>query len=195
MKQLLISSFLLCALFLQAQSESDYLRMIQIEIGGESEVTVPSGRVDLVTDSVAFEVEFATNWKEAIGQSLWYSLQTEKKAGIIIIKETPEQFKYVQQLYSAIEHADLERKFEILVFPDDFPLASKADTWLAKPTKLTAESHRPKVRPDQLSKSKTDYWLSKKSKKRHHKSCEIYEKSRGTYCTQDAGTAAGCCGG
>lgn len=195
MKQSLILLFTFLSSFLLAQSESEYIRLAQIEIGGASEVSVPSGRVDLVTDSVAYEVELAANWKEAIGQSLWYSLQTGKKPGIIIVKETPEQFKYVQQLNSALQHGDLADRFVIKVFPDDFPLAAMADTWMQEPVKLTAESNKPTVSPDQISKTKTDFWLTKKSKKRHNKSCDIYEKSNGNYCTKDAGTAAGCCGG
>jgi len=38
-------------------------------------------RVDCLTDTHAIEIEFANKWKEAIGQSLHYSLMTGKKTG------------------------------------------------------------------------------------------------------------------
>jgi hypothetical protein len=44
------------------------------------EVTVPNGRVDIVGKHYATEVEFADKWKQAIGQALWYALQTRKLA-------------------------------------------------------------------------------------------------------------------
>ena len=154
------------------QTEADYINHIQNELGGEQEVSVYGGRVDLVTDEYAYEVEWANKWKNAIGQSIWYSLQTNKKPGIIIIQETPSEFKYVQQLFSALDHANLSSQIKVLVFPTDF------------------ESH------ELITKKMTSqYWLSKNSKKRHNSTCRWFEKSVGDYCNPSDGTAAGCCGG
>ena len=50
---------------------------------GETEVVLPDKtRYDVVTETHAFEVEFASKWCEALGQSLWYSFQLNKKEGI-----------------------------------------------------------------------------------------------------------------
>lgn len=57
--------------------------------GGEQEVRLWDGsRVDIATDSVAWEVDWADKslkWAEAVGQSLYYAAVTGKKPGIILI--------------------------------------------------------------------------------------------------------------
>jgi hypothetical protein len=68
----------------------------------------------------AFEIEWANNWKEAIGQCLWYALQTNKKPGIIIILRKDSDYKYFVQLNSALKYANLNEKIDVFLFPDDF---------------------------------------------------------------------------
>jgi hypothetical protein len=49
---------------------------------GQMEVVLPDGtRCDCLTDSLAIEFDFGINWGEAVGQSTYYALQTEKKTG------------------------------------------------------------------------------------------------------------------
>jgi hypothetical protein len=53
------------------------------ENNGRVEVALPDGtRCDCVTDTHAIEFDFGNNWAEAIGQSAYYSLQSEKKRGL-----------------------------------------------------------------------------------------------------------------
>lgn len=73
----------------EPRRESWYRDQVATKLNGKTEVRVPDGRVDIVTDTHAIEVEFSAKWKNAIGQSLWYSLQTQKKAGIVIILKDP----------------------------------------------------------------------------------------------------------
>ena len=101
-------------------NEHEYSEYIQSLIGGQREFTVYNGRVDLVTETYAFEIERAYNWKEAIGQCLWYAIQTKLKPGIILIRESPEEFKYFQMLNSTLEYSGLSESIEVLLFPDDF---------------------------------------------------------------------------
>lgn len=68
-------------------SEVDYSNYIQQLIGGEHEYSVQSGRVDLVTNEFAYDIEWARNWKETIGQCLWFALQRNLKPGIILIRK------------------------------------------------------------------------------------------------------------
>jgi len=104
----------------QKISEKNYSLYIQSLIGGKREVSIPSGRVDLVTEDYAFEIEKANKWKHSIGQSLWYALNTNKKPGIILIIEEPKDNKYMIQLNTALEYADLSDKIQVYVFPQDF---------------------------------------------------------------------------
>jgi hypothetical protein len=44
-------------------------------------------RIDIETDTTSFEVEWSYKWKEAIGQSLFYAIQTGKEPGIILLQK------------------------------------------------------------------------------------------------------------
>jgi len=78
------------------------------EQGGQVEVVLPDKtRCDCVTDTHAIEFDFASNWAEAIGQSSYYSIQTNKKAGIVLILETIKNRKYWIRLNTTIEYFNL----------------------------------------------------------------------------------------
>jgi hypothetical protein len=75
---------------------------------GRVEVVLPDGtRCDCVTDTHAIEFDFGSNWAEAIGQSSYYSIQTGKKAGIVLILETMKERKFWIRLNTTIEHFKL----------------------------------------------------------------------------------------
>lgn len=75
---------------------------------GQTEVVLyDNTRCDCVTDSHAVEADFANKFFEAIGQSLYYGLQTGKRSGILLIIEHPEDRKYWFMLNSVILHYDL----------------------------------------------------------------------------------------
>jgi len=162
------------------QSEFEYAKCIQAELGGALEfVTSDKSRVDLVTSTHAFEIDFASKWKESIGQSLWYALQTNKKAGIILILESKSGFRYVQKLQSAIDHNGLSDKIEVMVYPDDFK-----SSFPCTDNKSSA-----------LYGTSKQFWLSKNSRKRHNSNCKWFEKSKGRFSSANEGKAAVCCGG
>jgi DNA gyrase/topoisomerase IV subunit B len=97
-----LSFFALAVCSSAQQSEAYYCNLIHQQLGGEREVTVTSGLVDIVTETHAYEVEWAKNWKHSIGQALWYGLQTNKKPGVVLIIRENKEFKYLQQLNSAL---------------------------------------------------------------------------------------------
>jgi hypothetical protein len=78
------------------------------EQGGQIEVVLPEKtRCDCVTDTHAIEFDFGNNWAEAVGQSSYYSIQTKKKAGIVLILEKIKDRKYWIRLNSTIQHFNL----------------------------------------------------------------------------------------
>jgi len=169
-------TFLFCLLSVLActQSEKTIVQAIQADLGGRLEQKMPDGsRVDLLTSEIAYEIDFASKWKESIGQALWYSLQSGKKPGIILIRKTNRDYRYVQQLYSALQFAKLNERFIIKIFPDDFACG---DAYA-------------------LEAAHSKYWISNNSKKRHKHTCHNYENTNGRYCNANDGIAAGCCGG
>lgn len=76
--------------------------------GGQVEVRLPDKtRCDCITKTHAVEFDFANKWAEAIGQSLYYSLQTGKRAGVVLILEDPKDYKFWIRLNTTIKHFDL----------------------------------------------------------------------------------------
>ena len=93
--------------------ESHYRDIWCKEHFGETEVVLADkSRADCVTDSYAVEIEFADKWKDGIGQSLWYAMQTGKKAAIVLIVEKTIHNVHWIRLNSVI----LEYKLPIQVF-------------------------------------------------------------------------------
>lgn len=62
---------------------------------------------DCVTVTHEIEFDFGNNWAEAIGQSSYYSIQTGKKAGIVLILETMKDRKFWIRLNTTIDHFDI----------------------------------------------------------------------------------------
>ena len=82
---------------------------------GQVEVTLSDRtRADCLTETHAIEIEFASKWKNAIGQSLHYALMTGKKAGIalIISKETDQ--RYLDQLNRVVKANQLPIKVWVI---------------------------------------------------------------------------------
>lgn len=78
------------------------------EHNGQAEVTLPDKtRADCITSTHAIEFDFGKKWAEAIGQALYYSLQTGKKAGVVLILESPTDRKYYIRVNSTIQHFKL----------------------------------------------------------------------------------------
>lgn len=75
---------------------------------GRVEVVMPDRtRCDCLTSRHAVEFDFGRKWAEAIGQSLHYSLQTGKRAGIVLILEKKKDRRYWIRLNSVIMQFDL----------------------------------------------------------------------------------------
>ena len=73
--------------------------------GGQIEVVLPDKtRCDCVTGSHAIEFDFGKKWAESIGQALYYSIQTGKRAGVVLILEKKSDYKYWIRLNTVIEH-------------------------------------------------------------------------------------------
>ena len=85
--------------------EAYYQELAAKKYNGETEVVLPDGtRCDIVTETHAIEVDFAGKWAEAIGQSLNYSFQLNKKAGILLILESPKDERHLIRVQSIIQH-------------------------------------------------------------------------------------------
>ena len=105
---------------LEPGSEEFFKNEIQKKIGGKLEYSVKNGRVDLLTEEVAYEVTWASEWKDAIGKSLWYGLQTHRASGIILIVSDKSDEKYLSQLKSTLSYMNSNKEIIVKVYPKDF---------------------------------------------------------------------------
>lgn len=69
--------------------ESWYQQRAAYQLKGIREVVVDHGRVDVLTVTHAIEVERLEKFKEGIGQALWYSWQTKRAPGLVLIVPAP----------------------------------------------------------------------------------------------------------
>ena len=109
---MLMSVFALAIVFVGSgfslKREKDYQKAWASAHDGVIEVRLSdAARVDIVTDTNAIEVDYAHKWAESIGQALYYSAMTHKRAGILLIMG-PRDEVFMTRLKTAIAYHKLE---------------------------------------------------------------------------------------
>ncbi len=166
-----------------SQNEAWYIQKIAQQLGGQTEVSVKNGRVDIVTDAYAIEVEWANNWKHSIGQALWYAIQTNKKAGIILIMKDESDYKYGVMLQSTLDYARIGDVIKVRFYPQDFGSSFENQ-------KQEEKNYR-----QELDQKDCQYWITRSSHVRHNKSCQHFGNSKGECGSATDGKACKKCGG
>ena len=86
------------------QPERVYQQLWCDKYNGIMEYTLPDKtRVDCVTKNYAVEFDFAPKWAEAVGQSLYYGIMTNKKPAVVLIIENPSDWKYYHRIKKVAE--------------------------------------------------------------------------------------------
>ncbi|MEK6674888.1 MAG: hypothetical protein AABZ47_04440 [Planctomycetota bacterium] len=67
--------------------EKFWIASLAQNLGGQSEVTVPYGRVDVLTENYGIEVDYLHKWKEGIGQALHYAEEKDVIPCLALIYE------------------------------------------------------------------------------------------------------------
>lgn len=76
---------------------------------GEIEYVLPDKtRVDCLTDTHAIEYDWGKKWAESLGQALFYSAMTGKKAGIVLIVNPRTKERFLKRLNKAITDNNLD---------------------------------------------------------------------------------------
>ncbi|WP_121628742.1 hypothetical protein [Poseidonibacter antarcticus] len=92
------------------KNEKYYQAKFCNDLNGVMEYTlVDKTRVDCLTDEYAIEVDWAKKWAQGIGQSLYYSQMTNKKAGIALITSSKDK-RFIKRVEK------LSNKFDIKIF-------------------------------------------------------------------------------
>jgi hypothetical protein len=95
----------------EKKSEAFHRDKICKKWNGTPEFTLDDGaRVDCLTDQYAVEFDFSSKWAEAIGQSLYYSLKTGKKAGVVLIMNGNSSQAHLERLKDVVGHYRLDVK-------------------------------------------------------------------------------------
>jgi hypothetical protein len=169
---------------LLGQPESYYCDLLAKELNGIREYPVENGRVDILTDQYAIEVEWAYNWKQSIGQALWYGLQTNRKPGIILLMKDINDRKHGIRLQSAIDYAGLTNQIKVWFYPEDF--GGIFEDMYKRSGKLN----------DGKQTNLGNYTVNKNSKVRHNSLCAHFNcKNCVPSGPDDGGKACGKCGG
>ena len=71
-----------------ATSESAWSEALASALGGRTEVPVANGRIDILSEHYAIEVDRLNKWHEGIGQAAHYSQATGKIACLALIIES-----------------------------------------------------------------------------------------------------------
>lgn len=69
----------------EGANEATWVDSLLPRIRGQKEVVIPNGRIDVVTQNFAIEVDFIKKWHEGIGQALHYASATGKRASLALI--------------------------------------------------------------------------------------------------------------
>ena len=109
----LILIFLLCLMpglkaLAKEVPEQIYQHAWCSEHHGRAEVVLADNtRADCITATHAIEFDFGPKWAEAIGQALYYSKQTGKRAGVVLIIDPERGWKYWVRLNDTIKEFNL----------------------------------------------------------------------------------------
>lgn len=68
--------------------EVRWSQWLATELKGEAEAKLPDGsRIDILSTIYATEVEWISNWEQAVGQASYYGIITNKSARIILLRK------------------------------------------------------------------------------------------------------------
>lgn len=108
MKKILILLLMLISLTAFSQKKKEVYFQLKFAniLNGEIEVVLDdNSRLDILTDTFAIEVDFGKKWAESIGQSLYYSILTGKKAGVLLILDGKSENIFLKRLMAvAVKH-------------------------------------------------------------------------------------------
>ena len=91
--------------------EADYINYVCPKINGIIEYSLDDGsRVDCETETHSIEFDFGKKWAEAIGQALYYSSKTGKKAGIFLIISQKKDWKNLEKIKRVVKEKGMNIK-------------------------------------------------------------------------------------
>lgn len=112
-------NLLLLTILFSQSTEPQWVNYIVLEqklFNGEVEARLWDGsRVDILNTEHAIEVDWAKKWAEGIGQAIFYSRMTGRKAGLLLLIEDGDERYMVRAMIAAgdivrVWFYDIERR-------------------------------------------------------------------------------------
>ena len=165
------------------RSEAQWRRALASRLAGEQEVGVLGGRVDILTETFAVEVDRLAKWHEGVGQVLHYADETERMGMLALMVSAPEPERLAPRDLATLNLVERQcRRLDIrllVLFRGGEEGAGAL---------MQFEAVDPPGSPV--------YWLNGKSKVRHNTTCRYYGKTaNGRACTHEEGRPCSICGG
>tara|TARA_R100001594_G_scaffold4392_1_gene15469 strand:- start:1139 stop:1453 length:315 start_codon:yes stop_codon:yes gene_type:complete len=77
-------------------NEPEWSQWLAEQMGGVAEYRLPDrSRVDILTPTMAIEVDWVKKWPESFGQAVYYGIVTERQAAVLLLlrgKATEERY-------------------------------------------------------------------------------------------------------
>lgn len=111
----LVPALILCVP--DGANEATWTESLVASIGGRREVVIPNGRIDVMTETFAMEVDFMNKWHEGIGQALHYASATGKRAALALVVRhvdwplTPDRVALLRE----IDRLTSEQKIRLVI--------------------------------------------------------------------------------
>lgn len=175
---------------------------------GKMEVSVSTGRVDIVTDTQVIEVDKVSKYAEGVEQALKYSAATGKKPVVALyIDGEKDGYDLLLQadkvckekgimLLLANSYVSVNDVIELLT--DSGRLLPSTNIAINTENQIETKNISEDLNVNSVSANgdiELKYWITNSSGVRHNSSCRYYENSKGRKCSRNDGRACKICGG
>ncbi len=163
--------------------EAAWRDALAAELGGLAEVSIEGGRIDVLTDDLAIEVDWQHKWHEGLGQALHYADATERDGAVALIAYGLGPDRLQERSLHRLDMVErLYRKSDIRLIVL-FPGKPREDKGIRSDFTRPARTNAP-------------CWLNSKTGVRHNPGCRFYENTgEGYHCGSNEGKACSVCGG
>jgi len=169
--------------------ESAWRDALTSRLKGKAEVSIEGGRIDVLTDTQAIEVDWPHKWHEGLGQALHYADATGKQGVVALISysQDPDNLKEKSiQRFKMVENLCQKNGIELMIlFPSKLYEIQK-----------DATKQQSALKKKKTQEARIKYWLNSKSGTRHRPGCHFHGKTaNGYYCGPNEGKPCAICGG
>lgn len=152
------------------------------ELKAQHEVPVEGGRIDVMTDTEAIELDWPHKWHEGLGQALHYADATGKKAVLALISysQGPDKLQTKsRERFDLVEKNCNKHGVRLVILFPKYPRALETES------AINSETQTPG----------TNYWLNTGTGRRHREGCRYYRNGlEGRPCGSDEGKPCKVCG-